>query len=285
MDPLDAWVDAEELRRLAEGLAGKRAPSAPGRQEAAYGEGFEGFEGFNVGPGEEPLAVREEEAEAERKPEETAEKEPVAEEEEKDQETRETRAPEEKDDLSRARAQAEEALAAARERAVSAGLVGVGEEEKEPPEEVLEESGGEEAKEELAEEVKEEAPEEEVSVSPFLARLEGFGGWLKRETEARAFFVCDRDGKVLIDEVRNANLQKVARTLANASLAASRQGGRKALSTPNMHLKIGASSFLEVIPLDSRCGPLILGAIVPKGMTAEQAERVAEKLAAAVDGR
>ena len=97
---------------------------------------------------------------------------------------------------------------------------------------------------------------------PFLSRLQQFSEILRRELDAQAMFLIDNEGQVLLDEVENAKLIQVARTLANASYRASRQTAGVA-SVGNLHVKIGARSTLEVVPVDSRYGLLILGVIFP----------------------
>jgi len=117
---------------------------------------------------------------------------------------------------------------------------------------------------------------------PFLNRLKKFSSLLRERTEAKAMFLIDNDGQILIDEVGNTKLIQVARTLANASNAAERQTAGAA-DVGNLHVKIGASATLEVIPCLSRYGLLILGVVCPAPMGAELVTRVADYLAETIE--
>ena len=94
-------------------------------------------------------------------------------------------------------------------------------------------------------------------------------------------FLIDNEGQIILDEVENAKLVRVARSLANASHRASRQTAG-AVAVGNLHIKIGASATLEVIPVQSRYGLLILGVIFPAPIGATVI-RVAEELFRAVE--
>lgn len=117
---------------------------------------------------------------------------------------------------------------------------------------------------------------------PFLTRLKKFSALLRERTGAKAMFLIDNEGQILIDEVGNAKLIQVARTLANASHTATRQTAGAA-DVGNLHVKIGASATLEVIPCRSRYGLLILGVVCPAPMGAERVKQVAEYLAKTVE--
>lgn len=117
---------------------------------------------------------------------------------------------------------------------------------------------------------------------PFLTRLQKFSGLLRERTGAKAMFLIDSEGQILVDEVGNSKLVQVARTLANASHAANRQT-EGAAAVGNLHVKIGASSTLEVIPCRSRYGLLILGVVCPAPMGAERVKQVADYLSKTVE--
>ena len=95
--------------------------------------------------------------------------------------------------------------------------------------------------------------------TPLPHRLKAFGEWLKSVAGVQAFFISDRNGDLLTDEIGNPKLVKVARTLAHASSSASRQTGDEGLGS--MHVRIGAEAVLEVIPIRSRYGLMVLGVI------------------------
>lgn len=123
-----------------------------------------------------------------------------------------------------------------------------------------------------------------VARGPFLSRLQQFSAIIRRDLDARAMFLIDNDGHVLLDEVGNPKLIQVARTLANASYRASQQTAGAA-AVGNLHVKIGASATLEVIPVKSRYGLLILGAIFPAPLGAARVRQVADVLARTVEPR
>ncbi|MDA0765249.1 MAG: hypothetical protein O3A92_00290 [Verrucomicrobia bacterium] len=117
----------------------------------------------------------------------------------------------------------------------------------------------------------------------FMDRLRAYGHWLHRSIAAKAFFVADREGELLIDEINSPKLLQVARTLAQASWAANRQAG-SGPAVGSLHVKLGAESVLEVLPVTSRYGPLILGIIVPSLLPAATVQVVGSSLERVVDG-
>ena len=117
---------------------------------------------------------------------------------------------------------------------------------------------------------------------PFLTRLNVFSDQLRDQLGTKAMFLIDNEGQILIDEVGNTKLIQVARTLANASNTASRQT-EGAADVGYLHVKIGASATLEVIPCRSRYGLLILGVVCPAPLGAERVRQVAEHLAKIVE--
>ncbi|OYU59369.1 MAG: hypothetical protein CFE30_25895 [Bradyrhizobium sp. PARBB1] len=83
-----------------------------------------------------------------------------------------------------------------------------------------------------------------------------FRDWLNRNFQAVGVFLLDREGAVIFDESGHGKLHFLARSLAVASR---RPGGMPG----NVHVKVGASATLEVIPVDTPYGCLVLGAVVP----------------------
>ena len=112
---------------------------------------------------------------------------------------------------------------------------------------------------------------------PFLSRIRQFSQVIREDLGAKAMFLIDVNGQILLDEVENPKLIQVARTLANASQRANRQSAGAA-AVGNLHVKIGASSTLEVIPVDSRYGLLILGVVFPGPIGAVRVMQVADEL-------
>jgi len=113
--------------------------------------------------------------------------------------------------------------------------------------------------------------------------LNSFGSWVKEYTGAEKYFVFDREGKILVDEVGSENLLKIAKTLSNAVMASQRRGGETVRS--GAHMKVSADSFLEVIPTKSKYGALVFGGILPKGLEHDQAEQVANRLSQAAESQ
>ncbi len=120
------------------------------------------------------------------------------------------------------------------------------------------------------------------SRGPFLDRLSRFSAAVRQHFGARAMFLIDNDGQVILDEVENPKLIQVARTLANASYTAHRQSAGSA-AVGNLHVKIGANSTLEVVPIQSRYGLLVLGVIFAAPIGAERVIELTGWLENAVD--
>ena len=117
---------------------------------------------------------------------------------------------------------------------------------------------------------------------PLSKRLETFGSWLKGEIPAESYFVCDRNGEVIVDEVGSSKLIKVARSLAHASVSARRQVGESA-ETTSLHVRVSMDRVLEVIPRQSHFGLVILGVIVPRPLSRETVASIARVFGASLD--
>jgi len=116
---------------------------------------------------------------------------------------------------------------------------------------------------------------------PVVPGLGSFGPWLREAVQARSFFLLDRGGGILIDGVGSSRLRQVARALAQASYTANRQAGT--LAVKNLHIKVNPENVLEVVPVKTRYGPLILGIIVPHPLNSGHVELVARGLQQVVD--
>src|SRR5690606_5162805 len=91
---------------------------------------------------------------------------------------------------------------------------------------------------------------------------------------ATGIFILDREGSVIFDESGNDKLHSLARNLALAS--------RKPGAPPsNVRLKIGTRATLEVIPVDTAYGYLVLAAIVPDTLPPSSVAAVMDGLARA----
>ena len=244
MDPIESWVDVSELRRMADALWVHPDDSGEGRpdpDEAPFGTQFEGFEADL---------------------------------------TQKAVAPAEDDtSQSRGASKARDALALARDLARKGGLLRasddspfavVDEDTAAPPEAF---SGGEERIAGLA--------ENDGGKSSITERLLPFGGWLHDALGSKSYFLLERTGKVVFDEVNSEKLHHLARTLAQAAFTAKRQAGTAAVG--NLHIKVQHGSVLEVIPVNTREGLLIMGILLTKPLLAQQVEIAARGLQQVVD--
>jgi hypothetical protein len=107
---------------------------------------------------------------------------------------------------------------------------------------------------------------------PFLDRITRFRDWMRQNFAATGIFILDREGAVIFDESNHGRLHFLARSLALASR-------RPGASAGNVHVKIGAGSTLEVIPVETAYGCLVLGAVVPESLAPSSISAVMEALA------
>jgi hypothetical protein len=94
---------------------------------------------------------------------------------------------------------------------------------------------------------------------PFLDRIRGFRDWMGVQFSATGVFILDREGAVIFDESEHSRLHFLARSLAHASR-------RPGTTAANVHVKISAATTLEVIPVETAYGCLVLGAVVPEAL-------------------
>jgi hypothetical protein len=106
---------------------------------------------------------------------------------------------------------------------------------------------------------------------PFLDRITRFRDWMRHNFSATGIFILDRDGAVIFDESSHGRLHFLARSLALASRKPGASGG-------NVHVKIGAGATLEVIPVETAYGCLVLGAVVPDSLPPASVTAVMEAL-------
>jgi hypothetical protein len=102
---------------------------------------------------------------------------------------------------------------------------------------------------------------------PFLERILHFRDWMRRNFSATGLFILDREGAVIYDESDHGRLHFMARSLALASR-------RTGATGRNVHVKISAEATLEVIPVDTPYGCLVLGAVVPESLNPESISAV-----------
>ena len=255
MDPIEAWIDRDELRRMAEALA-----VPPSRLAAAtQPEALEGdFVGFTVGDAE------------------AAPPEPAV------PEVAKTHEEEKLGGGLSIEHQAREILSTARQIATRSGILTPAsptarERETDPP------PSRPATPAPPSQAAPGPAPSSPKQVeTPFVERLRAFGAWLREGIPSAAFFLTDREGGVLTDEVQSPKLRQVARTLAQASWNANRQAGSTAVG--NLHIEIDARQGLEVIPMDSQYGPLVLGIVVPRPLSSGNVETVLQGLRQVLQG-
>jgi hypothetical protein len=94
---------------------------------------------------------------------------------------------------------------------------------------------------------------------------------MRHHFAATGIFILDREGSVIFDESNHGRLHFLARSLA---LASRRPGS----SAGNVHVKIGAGATLEVIPVETAYGCLVLGAVVPESLQPAAVNAVMEAL-------
>ncbi len=110
-----------------------------------------------------------------------------------------------------------------------------------------------------------------IARGPFLDRITRFRDWMHHNFAATGIFILDREGAVIFDESNHGRLHFLARSLALASR-------RPGASAGNVHVKIGAGATLEVIPVETAYGCLVLGAVVPDSLAPPSVVAVMEAL-------
>ena len=106
---------------------------------------------------------------------------------------------------------------------------------------------------------------------PFLDWIARFTDWVRENYSATGIFILDREGAVIFDESGHGRLHFLARSLALASR-------RPGASVGNVHVKIGAGATLELIPVDTAYGFLVLGAVVPEALDPQCVSTVMQAL-------
>ena len=113
---------------------------------------------------------------------------------------------------------------------------------------------------------------------PLLERLARFRDLLIRHTSAQGVFILDREGKPVMEDPAFGKLHFLARSLAQAYRPVAGQAG-------NVHVKIGSNAVLEVVPVETPFGCLVLGAVVPRPLTAAAVAEIATALRQAATPR
>lgn len=121
-----------------------------------------------------------------------------------------------------------------------------------------------------------QAPQERRG--PLLERLARFRDALIRHTGAQGVFILDREGKPVMEDPAFGKLHFLARSLAQAYRPVSGQAG-------NVHVKIGSNAVLEVVPVETAFGCLVLGAVMPRPLTAAAVAEIAAAMRQAATPR
>ena len=104
------------------------------------------------------------------------------------------------------------------------------------------------------------------------SRLEAFGEWLKRRIVTTSYFVCDQDGKVLVDHVQDEKLIEQATQLS-----------RNSEKSTGLQVKVSSEKIMEVFQNKSGTGSVILGVLVPAPLLPETVKTVAAALEISLD--
>jgi hypothetical protein len=115
-------------------------------------------------------------------------------------------------------------------------------------------------------------PDPTTAEGQFLARILQLRDWLHRQYSASGMFLLDHEGALVFDESSHGRLHLLARSVA---LASRKQGS----AAGNVHVKIGADAILEIIPVETARGWLVLGAVVPATLSPPAVAAVMDALA------
>jgi hypothetical protein len=92
---------------------------------------------------------------------------------------------------------------------------------------------------------------------PFCERLSYFCEWLHARGLVQGLFVLDKDGALLFDDGDHDRLHFMARSLALAT-------NRSTDGAGHVQMKIGSTSLLEVVPVETVDGRMVLGLLVER---------------------
>lgn len=241
MDPVQPWIDADEVRRLAVQLLKRNdPPPVADRSDAGFGPSFEGFvRNDHVGAGTGHPAPPEADPSG-------VAGEPTA---------------------------ASEAfhpapVAAAPPEAKPAGTTGRHHDDPARPffpSAELPKPAAEQQVEPPA------GSGSEIRRGRLLSRFEAFRSWLLRQSGGHGAFILDRDGNPVLDDPKYAKLHFLARSLAQAYRPVAGQAG-------NVHVKVGSDLYLVVVPANTVFGTLVLGAVLSRPLSAAAVEVTAKAL-------
>ncbi|PAW60361.1 MAG: hypothetical protein B9S37_09555 [Verrucomicrobiia bacterium Tous-C3TDCM] len=113
------------------------------------------------------------------------------------------------------------------------------------------------------------------ALGPFIERVSRFRDELHAQFRAKGVFILDKEGSIIFDESDHSRLHFIARSLAMARKKSN--GG-----LGNVHVKVGSTNMLEVIPVDTAYGRIVLGLLVEKALSSEAIIHIIQALKSAV---
>lgn len=113
------------------------------------------------------------------------------------------------------------------------------------------------------------------SRGPFLERMVHFCAMMHQHLAAKGVFILDKDGAVIYDDANHGKLYFMARSLA---LAAKNPHD----NTGNVHVRVGSTTTLVVIPAATVFGKMVLGILVDHALPADVIPQIVRTLHNAV---
>lgn len=229
MDSIHPWLDADELKQLAESLMqGDRRPAAPVDNEAAFGDGFVGFAADAPNP---PAADA---------PNPPALARPLA-----------------------APALTQKASPEAPQASASAAEPPTPAEPSLPPMVTGPPSPPDSAHASASVNTPPHPVAPRDSPSPALSALNGadaschqLQSRLAETFGAEKIFILNRDGHTVFGKDHHAHLQFIARSLT-------RDAERRGLPKGHIHIKVGPGQILEIVPVSLPNGGWVVGTVLP----------------------
>lgn len=224
---IEDWVDAEEIRHLAEKLITPPKGQVAASDDPAYGDGFEGFVDLPAVKAEPAAALG---TPAAPRPMVEQPREPL---------------PGPKSSVATEAPVQVNPFAKASSKESGSKPVVTSPFRAAPPREVVERQPSP---------IPSPAPAKESTVDTFVE-------WVKREIPLEAILICGRGGRMLFDDLRQAKLISVARLLAGA---AHRKGGGPMKA---MVIKRGEKQVLQVIPFRKGSDDFFAALLLPRPLT------------------
>lgn len=115
------------------------------------------------------------------------------------------------------------------------------------------------------------SPPSAISQAPASDRFQRFGQWMSRQHAATGIFIVDRQATVIFDQGRHDKLHFLAINVA-------RNLQRLEATAAKVHIRMGGGAILEVIPVETPNGYLVLGAVVTQSLDPSAVAEVAAAL-------